>query len=238
MSAAFSTEETDPLPGQRLRAARQGRYEATKDERFRSARHFALSIGVGVSTYVNHENGTRNFPAQLALRYAKALNVPVGSLLSDVALRQARALDVSAEAALLPDPEVPIVGAIRETRADEDVPMFDGLSSIPFNPEGLVAHIIDGDFLYPRYSRGDRLLHEDFKRTKFRPETVHGCECIVLLRDGSKVVRQVIMLKGGSAALVAYDGSAPTLTADIVAAAPVRYVERAPPRTLKKKTTP
>ena len=211
--STLPAEKVDPRPARRLRAARQQRYELTKQEQFRSASNFAQSLGVGISTYLSHENGTRNFPAYTAQRYAKALDLPVAALLSDT--------------------KVPIVGAIKDSLADKDTVMFDGLGPVSFDPDGLVAHVIDGDSLYPRYSRGDRLLHEDLAAAGLQLEAVHGSECIVLLADGSKIVRQVIVLKNGGVALVAYDGKPPTLTANIVAAAPVRYVERAPPLFLK-----
>lgn len=51
-------------PAERLKAAReQAGYSSAKDA--------ALAMGVSVPTYIQHENGTRGFPKDRALRYAK-----------------------------------------------------------------------------------------------------------------------------------------------------------------------
>jgi SOS-response transcriptional repressor LexA len=50
--------------GERLRSARE-------KSGYASAKLAAESMGVSVATYIQHENGTRNFPADRAQRYAR-----------------------------------------------------------------------------------------------------------------------------------------------------------------------
>lgn len=51
-------------PGERLKEAREKAGYAT-------AKDAALAMGVSPATYIQHENGTRNFPASRAQRYAR-----------------------------------------------------------------------------------------------------------------------------------------------------------------------
>lgn len=55
---------TSRTPGDRLRAAR-------RDAGYSSASDFARAIGVSQHTYIQHENGTRAFDADVAARYAR-----------------------------------------------------------------------------------------------------------------------------------------------------------------------
>jgi phage repressor protein C with HTH and peptisase S24 domain len=49
--------------------------EARIKARYESAQSAALAMGVAVSTYIQHENGTRGFPASRADRYARFFRV-------------------------------------------------------------------------------------------------------------------------------------------------------------------
>jgi len=196
--------------GERLRRARI-------DGGFRTASDFARQVGVSVSTYICHENGSRPMTPEQAELYERALRLQFGYLLYGSALSRTR--------------EVPIVGVIREPTGRIEA-MPDG--ALRYQPvfvdvSRLAAHFIEGNALYPAYRHGDNALHEPFDRAHFDPASIDGRECIVELDNGDHLLRMVVQQANGLWTLLAYSGP-PMMNQRIVAGAPVRMVLRSDTR--------
>jgi DNA-binding XRE family transcriptional regulator len=56
--------------------------QAREKSGYHSAKAAAEAMGVAVPTYIQHENGTRGFPAERAARYARFFRVKPESPLS------------------------------------------------------------------------------------------------------------------------------------------------------------
>jgi phage repressor protein C with HTH and peptisase S24 domain len=118
------------------------------------------------------------------------------------------------------------VGAGAEVMPVDDVPAADRLDEVeaPFGaPEGVVAVIIRGDSMYPRYMDGERLFYvrDDRPAAEFL-----GKECIVQVADGACLLK--ILRRGtrpGTFNLESWN--APLIENKVVEwAAPVRWTER------------
>lgn len=224
-----SHQDPDKHTARRLK---QARIEAG----FRTAKQFARSIPVNITTYHHHEVGRRGIPIATAERYATALGITVSSLLHGDQLRRVVT--------------VPIVGIIYGKglvrRMDDShwtMPASDGIGAemeaattlsqtrellVP-DPADMEALEIHGQELYPVYSDGDTVVTQKLLRHDAIPLHLHGMECVVELADGSRMVRHISIQADGRATLFGH-GTPPMLDQVVVACARVEIVYRADPQ--------
>lgn len=84
----------------RLREARERRFLETGDPRFETARAFARHLGIKGESYTHHENGTRAFSPEDAMRYAAKLGTSAGYLLGFGEAPEAAEVTIMGEAGL------------------------------------------------------------------------------------------------------------------------------------------
>jgi hypothetical protein len=196
-------------PADRLRALRRA-------AGFRSAAAASRVIpGVNLTTYQQHEKGRRPLTQAAAATYAEFFGVPAGYVLYGEPLR-----DI---------PEVPIVGVIGTGGAVSDI-AEGGMDAYAQAPEGLglaAFRVVTGD-LWPAYHAGDLAFFSPHGLAQpIDPAAINGRECIVVLADGSRLLRFVTMQSATHAALMAYAGP-PMMNVAIRAATPVLWIRRAP----------
>lgn len=183
---------------------------------YSTAADFARAWNLNSTTYYHHENGRREIRADIARRYAEILKLPAGLLLYGERLQSVAT--------------VAIVGQIAATGRivlqTSGVPVTNVV--LP-DPSELVGLRVLGDDLYPAYRAGDVVFHRALNaESGFPIASLHGCECVVELEDGSVLLRQIIVQSDGRATLIAYHAP-PMINQMVVAAAPVEVVQRALP---------
>lgn len=159
---------------ERLRAARQA-------AGYKSATAAAERLGVPYGTYSGHENGGRGVKPQDIARYAKAFKVSPSWLLTGVG-------DPSPSRA----PEVPLVGYVGAGDLEHRFGDGHGLNETVEAPRGssekTVAVEVRGDSLGPFFDRA--LIFYDERYEPF-DDSLLGQLCVVGLRDGQVLVKQV-----------------------------------------------
>lgn len=123
-------------------------------------------------------------------------------------------------------PVVGYVGAGSEVVLIGQIPEGDRIDEVeaPLGaPEGVVAVIVRGDSMYPRYFDGERLF---YIRTDRPPQDFLSQECIISLADGRMVVKT--LRRGSRSGLFNLESwNAPLIENQVVEwAAPVRWTER------------
>lgn len=149
-------------PCDRLRAERKKRYA--------TAIMAAEAFGWTKSTYVSHENGTREISRDAAERYAKAFRVKAGWLLYGETAPPAEKSGVVRMGG--------IIGAGQEVWPDNDYEEIE--SSLA--GDVVEAFRVSGDSMRPVARDGDLLF---FGRAR-TPKNLIGRECIVELEDGRR----------------------------------------------------
>ena len=189
-------------PFQRLKIAREA-------AGFETAIDAARAFGWTEVTYRHHENGTRNFPKDKAITYAKAFKV------------SAEWLMLGTEGSARPQlPIVGLVGAGSEIFPQDDGGRLDDVEAPPGLNSGAIAVIVRGDSMFPRYFDGDLLIYDEHVAAK----TANGQECVVALTDGRKMVK-VVRFRAGIVTLESYN-AAPIDDAQIDWVAPIKWVKR------------
>ena len=192
--------------GERLRRARI-------DAGWPSAIGFARAHGLNETSYSHHENGRRKVRPDVARIYAQILKLPAGTLLYGEQLHSI--------------PRVRIVGRIGPEGKIDAVTRTDGLPptvTLP-DPAAMVAHLVCGDDLYPAYRNGDVVLHRELDPEDFDPAPLHGQECVVRMKDGRHLLRQISMQADGRVTLFGYHVP-PLFDQTIIAAAAIEFVQR------------
>lgn len=158
---------------ERLRAARQA-------AGFKSAMAAAERLGIPYGTYSGHENGGRGVRPQDIARYARAFKVSPSWLLTGMGEPND------------PTPQVPLVGYVGagdlEHRYGEGHGEVDTVPAPRGASERTVAVEVRGDSLGPFFDRA--LIFYD---ERFEPfdDSLLGLVCVVGLRDGQVLVKQV-----------------------------------------------
>lgn len=225
---------TDPPLVDQAIAARLKR--ARIEGGYRSAVEFARRMNINPTTYHHHENGRRGIPEDAAQKYSSALDVDFRSLLSGDELRKIVA--------------VPIVGVIygklevtlmKDTNAEFGAEADGGRGATEKHPEPTLqkfhvpdfgqmeALIVQDNESWPAYRMGDAIVTHPLSRIDRAgmPPEWHGVECVCLLADGRRLLRQVFVQQDGGITLVGYAGVPPMINVHVVAAAPVEWVRRA-----------
>jgi phage repressor protein C with HTH and peptisase S24 domain len=194
----------------RLRRARE-------KEGFATAADFARRWQLNVTTYYHHENGRRDIRPEVARHYATLLNLPAGTLLYGERLHS--------------NPDIPIVGYLVADGKVQAMPEQDVIvKSVPMiDTDGLVGLVVRGDDNYPVYRDGDVIFHQVLEPTNLSLDDIHGLECVIERDDGEVIVRQVSIQRDGRATLFAYNRQ-PQMDIQVVAAAPIEWVRKAPRR--------
>lgn len=100
------------------------------------------------------------------------------------------------------------VGAGAEVRPYDDYAQGAGLDEIQ-RPHGItgsvVALIVEGDSMFPRYKNGEYLLHGERRS----PADLIGQECVVWLADGRVLVKE--LLRGADGLFSLYSHNAPLI---------------------------
>jgi phage repressor protein C with HTH and peptisase S24 domain len=197
-------------PAKRLQWAREHR------TKFKTPTEAARSYGWKVSTYLGHENGDRNPSREAAKRYARAYRVRWEWILEGQ----------GKPAAVFEVPLVGKVGAGSIIAPFDDNPQGQGIGEVdlpPGAPSDVVAVVVEGNSMYPRYFGGERLF---YARHAASPEEAIGRECVVKLRDGTVLVKTV--RKGTRKGRYTLESlNAPPLEDQALEwAAPVRWTER------------
>ena len=156
-------------PATRLRQARE-------DKGFRSASTAAARLQVGASTYRHHENGTRDYDAQAAKKYARAFGVDPSWLLYG---KKNREYSV---------PIVGYIGAGAEFTALDDHAQgagLDEISTMPM-PSNSVAVKVRGTSMMPVYNEGDVLIYSERRGDIYE---FLNRRCVCGLADGRILVK-------------------------------------------------
>lgn len=191
-------------PYERLKLARE---RAGHEDAATAARRF----GWTEATYRSHENGSRNFTKQGAIRYGRAFRVSAEWLLLGIGDGDKK-----------PVPLVGYVGAGAEIYAYDDGGALDEIEPPPGIGPDAVAVRVKGDSMFPRYMDGDVLIYDQHDHI----QRADGQECIVSLSDGRKLVKLVRADRDGGVTLESWN--APPMR-DLVVdwMAIVRWVRRA-----------
>lgn len=192
-------------PNDRLRIARE-------NANFETAADAARRFGWQIVTYRHHENGTRGFKKDAALRYARAFRVSPEWILFGTGGPEKKSV-----------PLVGYVGAGAEVFCTDDGSgSLDDIDPPPgIGPEA-VAVMVRGNSMYPRYSDGDVIIYD----THTPLEKVNGSECIVALTDGRRYVKNIRQNSDGSHDLESWNAP-PIRNAQIEWVAEIIWVKRA-----------
>lgn len=180
---------------------------------YETATDFAKAHNFNLNTYIHHETGRRGLKPEVAMVYARALNLPASFLLYG---EQLSAID-----------KIPIVGIVNsngEIASNGPSSVSERSATFP-DPASLVGMQIAGDELYPAYKDGDLIYYRPLRRGRYALRSLNGLECVCELHDGRIMMRQVAMQSNGLATLIAY--RAPPLSdCHVVAASPIELVRR------------
>jgi len=191
-------------PHDRLRQAREAAGFATAAD---AARRF----GWPAVTYRHHENGTRGFKRDAAIRYARAFRVSPEWLLFGTGGPEKKGI-----------PLVGYVGAGSEVFPFDDGGALDEIAPPPGVGPDAVAVKVKGNSMWPRYSEGDVLIYEGH----LTPDDANGRECIVALEDGRKFVKNLRRNPDGTFDLESWNHP-PIRSVVIEWAAEIQWVKRA-----------
>lgn len=192
-------------PNERLKTARErAGFETVAD----AARRF----GWPIVTYRHHENGTRGFRRDSALRYARAFRVSPEWILFGTGGPEKKSV-----------PLVGYVGAGAEVFcADDGYGSLDEVDPPPGVGPEAVAVIVRGDSMWPRYSDGDVIIYDSHTPL----EKANGMECIVALADGRRYIKNIRRNSDGTHDLESWNAP-PIRNADIEWVAGIVWVKRA-----------
>lgn len=205
---------------------------------YRTAVEFARKLGINMTTYHHHENGRRNIPEDVARHYANALDLDFSSLLFGDELRKVASVPIvgvihgRGEITLMKDTSSDLCAALSsgdeaqknwaespgQTLQKIHVPDFSRMEAL----------IVRDNELWPAYRIDDVVFFYTLVRIERggMPPEWHGVECVCLLKDGRRLLRQVFVQQDGGVTLVGYATVPPMINAPIIAASPVEWVRR------------
>ncbi len=178
---------------------------------FRSGRAFALAAGVSPITYHHHENGRRGIPRAAAQKYAEKLMVPTGTLLFAEALQVAQSAKVIGA--------VTAKGTVIMGGETSEIPLPAGIQS-----GGVVAIKVETDDLWPAYRPNDFVFYRQTEEGASAADC-NGKDCVVVLTDGTTVLRMFTIAGPKRANLMAFSGP-PMLNIEYAIAYPVVSILR------------
>lgn len=192
---------------QRLKAARE---KAGYD----TAKSAAEAMGVAVATYIQHENGSRGYPADRAQRYARFLRVTPEWLIYG----RGSANEGTSET-------VPVVGYVG---AGSVATLFaEGQGPLDYvePPQNATADTVglkvQGVSLGPVWD--EAVLFYDDVRSPVTPD-LHGRLCVVGLPDGRVLVKMLKAANDGTFHLLSNTSEEPILNQPVLWAARVKAV--------------
>jgi phage repressor protein C with HTH and peptisase S24 domain len=146
----------------------------------------AQAMGIGVTTYANHENGTRGLTADAAERYSRFFKVNLDWLFTG-----------KGEARPRKPPGVPLIGTVGAGSTVEPVGDVSyaapiEMLSLPDGPD-IGALIVKGDSQMPRYAHGEIVL---YNTRPVLPQEVLGQFAIVDTLDGRRMIKRIVREHG------------------------------------------
>ena len=164
----------DQAAAERLRAAR-------KMAQYASTAAAARALGIGETTLVNHENGSRGF-TKSAARYAKFFRVSLEWPMEGKGEMKPKKLSQSI-------PLMGIVSAGSSVLPVQDA-AGDGLIDTITLPEPghIAALLVKGDSMYPRFMDGEIILYDPVPRT---PGGMVGHYAVVQTLDGRMMIKRL-----------------------------------------------
>ena len=196
-------------PAKRLKAARE-------KAGFGNATQAAKQHRWTVSTYLGHENGSRDFDREQAKKYAKAFRTTAAWLMTG---------EGEASTAQM-IPVVGYIGAGAEITPFDDHEKGAALEEVEAPPgagDSVVAVIVRGDSMYPAYRNRDEIYYERYDGP---PIDLIGRECIVKLTDGRMYIKTLAAgSEPGLVTLLSFNFP-PITDVPIEWAAPVKWVRK------------
>jgi phage repressor protein C with HTH and peptisase S24 domain len=172
----------------------------------------ASALETTVPQYGKLERGERRLSERWIDRAAQGFGVDPGEVVENPRRRLALVVGyVGAGAVIVPIDDVPAGARLDEVEAPVGA------------PDGVVAVIVRGDSMYPRYFDGERLFYIQNHQP---PQDFIGKECILQLADGGMLVK--ILRRGTRPGVFNLESwNAPLIENQVVEwAAPVRWTER------------
>jgi phage repressor protein C with HTH and peptisase S24 domain len=153
--------------------------EARKRAGYASAAEAARALGVSLTTYAGHENGSRGF-ASKARRYAQFFRVDLNWLLTGRGDMRGRS----------GAPVIPVHGLVGASATivpfDDDHTPIDEITMPDIAHVG--AFLVRGDSQFPRWLNGERIL---FDTRPLAPRELLNRFAIVQAMDGRRMIKRV-----------------------------------------------
>jgi len=153
--------------------------EAREKAGFDSAKAAAEAMGAAVATYIQHENGTRGFPAKAAERYATFFRTTPEWLLYGRARRSSNLSRIIGQVG------ADVSGSVIMTTAHEN---WDMAPPPPGATSRAVALDVRGDSMHTFAENGALIYFED-QRAPLDPDLI-GVPCVVETEDGRVLVKR------------------------------------------------
>lgn len=184
---------------------------------FETAADAVRRYGWVSSTYMGHENGSRNYKGGSAVEYAKAFGVSASWLLTGE--RNGKAQTVAQF--------MGTVGAGAEVHPYLHEDASESIEAPPELPEGSAAIQVEGDSMWPAYRDGDTIFVGPPVRGYFEiRERGINRECLVEIEDGPTLIKVVQQgSEPNTFTLISYNGP-PIQNVRIRCVAPVLWVKR------------
>lgn len=186
--------------------------EAREKAGYESATAAAEAMGIAVSTYVQHENGVRGFPANRAERYARFFRVAPEWLLYNRG--EPNSVDTSET--------VPVVGYVSAGAElalyEQGQGPFDYVTPPRDAKPTTVAARVQGVSLGPLFD--EAIIFYNNVQSPITPD-LHGKLCVAGLEDGRVVVKQLMPGDGGRYHLLSNSAEPPLFNEVVLWAAKV-----------------
>jgi hypothetical protein len=203
---------SDPV---RLRPARE-RAERLRAQRiragYRSPTAFAQEHNFNPTTYYHHEVGRRAFSPEMAKAYAEALNIDPSLILYGTELPGLA--------------KIPIVGQVVRNGVIQPMPESATDLHVEVDLRELTSYEIVGDWAYPFYAHGDRLLSRPLSREHLDPALIDGLECLIEPEHGGDLLIGRVIIQHDGTANIHPPNARPLRNVVLHAAEPILHIIR------------